>query len=188
MVGREVVCRAAEGALGFAEDLGAAESAPFGGVPDAGPALRLLRVLRLRAVDESAGLRVDVLFPRFPRDAFERVAKKASPPRGRITAHTMRHTFATWLADEGTPPAEIADLLGDTISVVIETYCHSMPGARDRASVGSRPASPVTRPVTRRPCHLSRGPPEGYRSGEPVIVFPKRERAMTILWIWLVPS
>lgn len=44
-----------------------------------------------------------------------------------VTPHTLRHTFATWLAQAGRPMGNIAKLLGDTIATVERNYAHHSP-------------------------------------------------------------
>lgn len=53
-------------------------------------------------------------------------ACKASKLKG-ITPHTLRHTFATWLAQAGRPMGNIAKLLGDSIVTVERNYAHHSP-------------------------------------------------------------
>lgn len=49
------------------------------------------------------------------------------------TAHTMRHTFASWLAQRDVQLLKIAALLGDTPEIVASTYAHLTPRDLDRA-------------------------------------------------------
>lgn len=49
------------------------------------------------------------------------------------TTHTMRHTAATWLAQAGINPATIAEILGDTVELVMKNYLHAFPNDRARA-------------------------------------------------------
>lgn len=44
-----------------------------------------------------------------------------------LTLHSGRHTFASWLAQDGVPLNIVADLLGDTLKIVAETYAHLVP-------------------------------------------------------------
>jgi integrase len=53
-------------------------------------------------------------------------------PRG-VTYHTLRHTFATHLVSSGVDLYTVAQLLGDTLAVVEETYAHLLPEARAAA-------------------------------------------------------
>lgn len=52
-----------------------------------------------------------------------------------LTLHSGRHTFASWLAQSGIPLNIVADLLGDTLDVVYQTYAHLSPHTF-RAAVG----------------------------------------------------
>jgi integrase len=52
-----------------------------------------------------------------------------------ITFHGMRHSFATALLKAGEHPKVVQELLGDaTISVVLDTYSHVVPGLKEQAS------------------------------------------------------
>lgn len=44
-----------------------------------------------------------------------------------MTYHTLRHTFASWLASQDTQLKKIALLLGDTTEMVDKTYAHLLP-------------------------------------------------------------
>jgi integrase len=46
---------------------------------------------------------------------------------GNVTAHTLRHTAATWLMQRGVDPWEAAGFLGMSVKVLIETYGHHHP-------------------------------------------------------------
>lgn len=41
-----------------------------------------------------------------------------------LTAHSLRHTFASWLTIADTHPLKIAKLMGDTVEQVMQTYSH----------------------------------------------------------------
>ena len=53
-----------------------------------------------------------------------------------LTLHSGRHTFASWLAQDGVPLNVVADLLGDTLGVVVTTYAHLVPNTY-RAAVAN---------------------------------------------------
>lgn len=50
-----------------------------------------------------------------------------------LTLHSLRHTFGTWLASKGVPFHVIAELMGNTPQMVMETYAHVVPGDRQDA-------------------------------------------------------
>ena len=54
--------------------------------------------------------------------------------RRRVTFHTLRHTFASWLAIQSTPIIEIKELLGHQTLVMTERYAHLIPDQK-RAAV-----------------------------------------------------
>jgi integrase len=47
--------------------------------------------------------------------------------RNKVTRHTLRHTWATWAAQRGTPLWKIAGVLGDTYDTVEKNYLHHCP-------------------------------------------------------------
>jgi integrase len=53
-------------------------------------------------------------------------------PRG-VVFHSLRHTFASWLVMEGVDLFNVAQLLGDTLSMVERTYAHLAPDYKRRA-------------------------------------------------------
>lgn len=53
-------------------------------------------------------------------------------PNG-VTAHTMRHTLASWLAQSDVQLMKIAQILGDTVEVVSQHYAHLLPKDLDQA-------------------------------------------------------
>lgn len=59
------------------------------------------------------------------------IAKRADVPG--VSPHVLRHTAATLMARRGVPIAHIADLLGNTVSVVDRTYRHHCPDATRKA-------------------------------------------------------
>lgn len=44
-----------------------------------------------------------------------------------VTPHVLRHTAATWMAQDGCTPYQIAGALGDSVETVIENYMHFAP-------------------------------------------------------------
>jgi integrase len=56
--------------------------------------------------------------------------------RQRVTFHTLRHTFASWLALQGTPILAIKELLGHTSLAMTERYAHLIPDMKREAVAG----------------------------------------------------
>jgi len=54
-------------------------------------------------------------------------------PRDKVVFHTLRHTFASWLASQGTPIHMIAELLGHRTLVMAKRYSHLIPSAKQEA-------------------------------------------------------
>jgi len=54
--------------------------------------------------------------------------KDITDKRERVVFHTMRHTFASWLAENGTDLYVIQKLLGHSTSAMTERYSHLSPG------------------------------------------------------------
>lgn len=57
-------------------------------------------------------------------------------PRDRVVFHTLRHTFASWLAIQGTPLHVIKELLGHKSLAMTERYSHLIPDAKRQAVKG----------------------------------------------------
>ena len=54
-------------------------------------------------------------------------------PRDRVVFHTLRHTFASWLAIGGVPIYTIKDLLGHKNLTMTERYSHLIPDTKRQA-------------------------------------------------------
>lgn len=69
------------------------------------------------------------------REQFYRDARAAGLKTGSskdaVTPHTMRHTFASWLAQADVQLLKIAQLLGDTVDMVSKYYAHLLPSDLD---------------------------------------------------------
>jgi len=61
--------------------------------------------------------------------------KKVKDPRQRVTFHTLRHTFASWLALQGESLLTIRELLGHKSFAMTQRYTHLMPDEKRRAAV-----------------------------------------------------
>jgi integrase len=64
---------------------------------------------------------------RWVQGAFARAGIKYGAAGDGLVLHSGRHSFASWLAQDGVPLNVIARLLGDTTKVVEETYAHLIP-------------------------------------------------------------
>ncbi len=54
-------------------------------------------------------------------------------PRNKVVFHTLRHTFASWLAIQGTPIYTIKELMGHKSLSMTERYSHLSPDAKREA-------------------------------------------------------
>jgi integrase len=72
---------------------------------------------------------------RWTREAYEEAGIRYGREGDGLTLHSGRHTYASWLAQDGVPLNVIAKLLGDTTKVVEDTYAHLIPDTY-RAAVG----------------------------------------------------
>jgi integrase len=59
--------------------------------------------------------------------------KGISDNRQKVSFHTLRHTFASWLALQGTSPYEIKELMGHKSIEMTERYAHLMPNVKQKA-------------------------------------------------------
>lgn len=75
----------------------------------------------------------DVLGRRWIRSAMKRGGLVYGRNANGYTAHTLRHTFASWLAQRDVQLLKIAALLGDTPETVARVYAHLTPRDLDRA-------------------------------------------------------
>ncbi len=57
-------------------------------------------------------------------------------PRQRVTFHSLRHSFASWLALAGVPVLTIKELLGHQTLATTERYSHLSPSAKKEAIAG----------------------------------------------------
>lgn len=54
----------------------------------------------------------------------------------RVHMHTLRHSFASGLLTAGVPVQDVAQVLGHTVQVLLETYTHVLDGHSDRVAEG----------------------------------------------------
>lgn len=59
--------------------------------------------------------------------------KGIEDPRDQLTFHSLRHTFASWLAIAGTPILTIKELLGHQTLAMTERYAHLIPDLKREA-------------------------------------------------------
>ncbi len=57
-------------------------------------------------------------------------------PRDKVVFHTLRHTFASWLAIQGTPILTLKELMGHKSLAMTERYSHLMPDQKREAING----------------------------------------------------
>lgn len=75
-------------------------------------------------------------------DTFERVVEEIGLNKGvqdtrlRVVFHTLRHTFASWLVQRGTPLYTVAELMGHTTLEMTRRYSHLAPDAMKAAANG----------------------------------------------------
>ena len=54
-------------------------------------------------------------------------------PAQKVVFHTLRHTFASWLAIQGTPIYTIKELMGHKTLAMTERYAHLLPDHKKEA-------------------------------------------------------
>ena len=63
-------------------------------------------------------------------------------PRDKVVFHTLRHTFASWLAINGTPIYTIKELMGHKSLAMTERYSHLIPDIKREAVEGLSKSAP----------------------------------------------
>lgn len=77
---------------------------------------------------------------RAPSDTFERTVEELGLNEGvrdrrdKVVFHTLRHTYASWLARSGQGQSVISDLLGHASLEMSKRYIHLMPDSRRAAA------------------------------------------------------
>lgn len=86
--------------------------------------------------ERGTGDRIKVVSQSFDR-AVENLGfnKDVEDPRQKVVFHTLRHTFASWLAIQGTPILTIKELLGHKSLAMTERYSHLAPSAKKDATL-----------------------------------------------------
>lgn len=75
-------------------------------------------------------------------DTFEKVVKELglndgiNDTRLKVVFHTLRHTFASWLVQRGTPLYTVAELMGHTSLEMTKRYAHLAPDTMRQAAMG----------------------------------------------------
>jgi integrase len=69
--------------------------------------------------------------------------------RQRVVFHTLRHTFGSWLAMQGTQLLTIKELLGHTSTAMTERYSHLIPDVKKRATLALEAAFDQSRKGTK---------------------------------------
>lgn len=69
----------------------------------------------------------------FTKSAFELGGIRYGRQKDALTAHSLRHTFASWLTMADVHPLKIAKLMGDTVEMVMRTYAHLVAEDLDEA-------------------------------------------------------
>lgn len=64
---------------------------------------------------------------RWTAEAYEAAGIRYGREGDALTLHSGRHTFASWMAQDGVPLNIVADLLGDTLEVTNDVYSHLVP-------------------------------------------------------------
>jgi integrase len=86
--------------------------------------------------ERGSGDKVKVVSQTFDR-AVEKLGfnKGIEDPRQKVVFHTLRHTFASWLAIQGTPLLTIMELMGLKSLIMVLRYSHLIPDAKKQATL-----------------------------------------------------
>ena len=106
----------------------------------------IAKVLESRNVERN---RSDLIFPARTgtqrlavSDTFENVVKELglnggiTDARQKVVFHTLRHTFASWLVQCGTPLYTVAELMGHSSLEMTKRYAHLAPDTMRKAALG----------------------------------------------------
>ena len=81
-------------------------------------------------------LLLETIYPNKTPKMKSRFNNGVTDRRQKITFHTLRHTFASWLAIQGAPILTIKELLGHQSLAMTERYSHLSPGQKQDAVNG----------------------------------------------------
>jgi integrase len=86
--------------------------------------------------ERGSGGKVKTISQTFDR-AVEKLGfnKGIEDPRQKVVFHTLRHTFGSWLAIQGTPILTIKELMGHKTLAMTERYAHLSPGVKKEATL-----------------------------------------------------
>lgn len=87
-------------------------------------------------------------------DKGEPVPVKISDARQKVVFHTLRHTFASWLVQNGTPLYTVAELMGHTTLEMTRRYSHLAPDTLRKAAISLQGSLLEQKP---RLCDLNQG-------------------------------
>ncbi len=106
----------------------------------------IVQVLKSR---ETENKKYDLIFPSVKggqriaiSDTFEKVVEELglnediNDARQKVVFHTLRHTFASWLVQRGTPLYTVAELMGHTSLEMTKRYAHLAPDTMRQAALG----------------------------------------------------
>lgn len=106
----------------------------------------IMDVLKSRQAEES---KAELIFPSTAgtrrlavSDSFERTVKalglneNITDARQKVVFHTLRHTFASWLVQRGTPLYTVAELMGHSSLEMTKRYAHLAPDTVRQAAMG----------------------------------------------------
>jgi integrase len=87
-------------------------------------------------MERETGNRIKVISQTFDR-AVDKLGfnKGIEDPRQKVVFYTLRHTFASWLAIQGTPILTIKELMGHKTLAMTERYAHLTPDMKKKATL-----------------------------------------------------
>ncbi len=92
-----------------------------------------LNYAELNNIQKLNRLLLETIYPDETPKIRSRFNSGVTDPRQKISFHTLRHTFASWLAIRGTPILTIKELMGHQTLAMTERYSHLSPGHKKDA-------------------------------------------------------